>query len=115
MKLRKTLLSFRKKNQERSPGAGVFQLLSSPACEGSGRIDPAEIFRRGLRGSREPAMAHSNQGIVRDNKGEEQPTDKQRAQAADKTDSSHSVSREATRDPKLTDAAKTPGSENGAG
>jgi len=55
-------------------------------------------------------MAHSSQGIVRDNKGEEEPADKQRAQTAHKTDSSHSVSREATRDPKLTDAGKTPGS-----
>jgi hypothetical protein len=55
-------------------------------------------------------MAHSSQGIVRDNKGEEQPADKQRAQTAQKTDSRNSVSREATRNPKLTDAGKTPGS-----
>ena len=58
----------------------------------------------------EPAMAHSSQGIVRDKKGEEQPADKQRAQTAQQTDSGHSVSKEATRDPKLTDASKTPGS-----
>jgi hypothetical protein len=55
-------------------------------------------------------MAHSSQGIVRDQKGEEQPTDKRRAQTAQKTGSRHSVSKEATRDPKLTDASKTPGS-----
>ena len=52
-------------------------------------------------------MGHSSQGIVRDNKGEEQPAV---AQTAQKTDSRNSVSREATRDPKLTDAGKTPGS-----
>ena len=43
------------------------------------------------------------------NKGQE-PADKQRAQTAQKTDSRNSVSREAPRDPKLTDAGKTPGS-----
>jgi hypothetical protein len=52
-------------------------------------------------------MAHSSQGIVRDKKGEEQPADKQRAQTAQQTDSGHSVSKEATRDP---NASKTPGS-----
>jgi hypothetical protein len=55
-------------------------------------------------------MTHSSQGIVRDKKGEEQPADKKRAQTVHKTDSEHSVSREATRDPRLTDANKTPGS-----
>jgi hypothetical protein len=49
-------------------------------------------------------MAHSSQGIVRDKKGEEQPADKKRAQTVHKTDPKHSVSKEATRDPKLTDA-----------
>jgi hypothetical protein len=65
-------------------------------------------------------MAQSDQGIVRDNRGEEQPVDKQRAQTAHKTDSKHSVTKEATRDPKLSDASKTPGSgtepdDNGGG
>ncbi|MFL6792394.1 MAG: hypothetical protein ACJ8EE_14635 [Bradyrhizobium sp.] len=55
-------------------------------------------------------MTHSSQGIVRDKKGEEQPADKKRAQTAHKTESKHSVSKEATRDPKLSDANKTPGS-----
>jgi len=55
-------------------------------------------------------MAHSRHGIVRNSKGEEQPADKQRAQAAQKSGSSHSVSKEATRDPKLADPGKTPGS-----
>lgn len=57
-------------------------------------------------------MGHSGQGIVKDQKGQEQPADKRRAQTAHKTDrkDKDSVSREATRDPKLTDANKTPGS-----
>ena len=55
-------------------------------------------------------MKHSNQGIVRDQKGEDQPRDKTRAQTVHKADPGNSVSREATRDPKLNDAEKTPGS-----
>ena len=55
-------------------------------------------------------MAHSNQGIVKDNKGQEQPADKQRAQAAHKTDRRKPNTREATRDPELNDPDKTPGS-----
>lgn len=55
-------------------------------------------------------MAHSGQGIIRDKRGEEQPADKQRAQTVHKTEPGHSVSGEATRDPKLNDASKTPGS-----
>ena len=39
-------------------------------------------------------MAHSSQGIVRDEKGQEQPADKRRAQTAHKTGSKGSVSRE---------------------
>jgi hypothetical protein len=71
-------------------------------------MGPGERRRRRRRGIREQAMAH--QGIVRDEKGEEQPADKQRAQTVHKTDPKNSVSREATRDPKLADANKTPGS-----
>jgi hypothetical protein len=53
-------------------------------------------------------MKHSDQGIVKD-KGEEQPADKERAQTVHNT-ARPAVSREATRDPKLSDASKTPGS-----
>ncbi|AWL97730.1 MULTISPECIES: hypothetical protein [Bradyrhizobium] len=60
-------------------------------------------------------MAHSDHGIVKDKRAEEQPRDKQRAQSVHKTDpqktgSKGSPSREATRDPKLNDNSKTPGS-----
>lgn len=60
-------------------------------------------------------MAHSDHGIVKDKRAEEQPRDKQRAQSAHKTDSQKtdvkgSPSREATRDPRLNDKSKTPGS-----
>jgi hypothetical protein len=55
-------------------------------------------------------MAHSDQGIVRDKRAEEQPRDKQRAQTVHKTDGKGSPSKEATRDPKLSDNSKTPGS-----
>ncbi|MBR0873747.1 hypothetical protein JQ633_25545 [Bradyrhizobium tropiciagri] len=56
-------------------------------------------------------MKHSNHGIVRDEKGQEQPADKRRAQTAHKTrPGTASPSREATRDPKLNDGDKTPGS-----
>jgi hypothetical protein len=53
-------------------------------------------------------MAHSDQGIVRP-RAEEQPTDKKRARSAHQTDSAQSVSREATRDPKLDDKGTTAG------
>jgi hypothetical protein len=52
-------------------------------------------------------MAHSDQGIVKNKKAEEQPRDKERAQAVHSTDPDKSVSREATRDP------KPPGSSSG--
>ncbi|MGY3442224.1 MULTISPECIES: hypothetical protein [unclassified Bradyrhizobium] len=55
-------------------------------------------------------MAHSNHGIIKDDKGQEQPADKPRAQTAQKTDKRKPQTREATRDPKLNDADKTPGS-----
>ena len=55
-------------------------------------------------------MAHSNHGIVKDDKGQEQPIDKKRAQSAHKTDTRKPQAREATRDPKLSDPGKTPGS-----
>jgi len=55
-------------------------------------------------------MPHSNHGIVKDNKGQEQPVDKERAQSAQKTEPRKPPTREATRDPKLNDPDKTPGS-----
>jgi hypothetical protein len=55
-------------------------------------------------------VSRSDQGIVRNQRGEEQPRDKDRAQTAHGTDPKKSVSREATRDPRLNDAEKTPGS-----
>ncbi|WP_128924224.1 hypothetical protein [Bradyrhizobium guangxiense] len=65
-------------------------------------------------------MAHSDHGIVKDKRAEEQPRDKQRAQSVQKTDPQDtavqntdvtgSPSREATRDPRLNDKSKTPGS-----
>jgi hypothetical protein len=51
-----------------------------------------------------PPMKHPTQGIVRDRRAEEQPADKQRAQTVHQPHSENAVSREATRDPKLTDA-----------
>jgi hypothetical protein len=53
-------------------------------------------------------VSRSDQGIVRDQKGEEQPADKDRAQTVHEADPKKSVSREATRDPKLNDAEKRP-------
>jgi hypothetical protein len=53
-------------------------------------------------------MGHSNQGIDKP-KGEEQPTDKQRAQTAHETSPRKSVSREETRDRKLSNSSKTSG------
>jgi hypothetical protein len=55
-------------------------------------------------------MKHSDHGIVMDEKSQEQPADKARAQTVHKTDPKKSTSREATRDPGLNDAEKTPGS-----
>lgn len=55
-------------------------------------------------------MAHSDHGIVKDKRAEEQPRDKKRAQSVHKTDPKGPPSREATRDPRLSDDSKTPGS-----
>ena len=54
-------------------------------------------------------MAHSDQGIVKNKKAEEQPKEKQRAQAVHATDPDKSVSREATRDDKAGDSNKPKG------
>ena len=58
-------------------------------------------------------MAHSDHGITRDARAEDQPRDKKRAQTVHKAESKGSASKEATRDPKLNDAGKTPGSGMG--
>lgn len=55
-------------------------------------------------------MAHSDHGIVKDKQAEDQPRDKQRAQTVHNSAPKGSPSREATRDPKLSDKSKTPGS-----
>ncbi|MFY9958131.1 hypothetical protein [Bradyrhizobium sp.] len=61
---------------------------------------------------KEQTMNRSNQGMVKDEKCQEQPADKLRAQTVHKTDPKHSVSREATRDSELSDANRTPRSRH---
>jgi hypothetical protein len=55
-------------------------------------------------------MRHSDHGVTRDEMAQDQPADKARARAAHKTHPDKSPTHEATRDPKLNDADKTPGS-----
>jgi hypothetical protein len=52
-------------------------------------------------------MASTDQGIVSNQNGEEQPADKSRAQTAHKSESKHAVSREATRNPEESTKAQT--------
>jgi hypothetical protein len=52
-------------------------------------------------------MGSAGQGIVRDQKGEEQPQDKDRAQTAHKSKDENAVSREATRNSGKRDAGRT--------
>jgi hypothetical protein len=54
-------------------------------------------------------MKHSDHGIVRNEKAEDQPADMERARTAHRSDPDNTVSREATRDPKHTDAEKRQG------
>ncbi|HEY3680849.1 MAG TPA: hypothetical protein VGL45_19200 [Bradyrhizobium sp.] len=56
-------------------------------------------------------MANSDHGIVKDKKGEEQPKDKQRAQAVHSTGPDKSVSREATRNPDADESNRSSGRE----
>ena len=49
-------------------------------------------------------MKHSDHGIVRNEKAEDQPADKERARTAHRSDPDNSVSHEATRNPKHADA-----------
>jgi hypothetical protein len=51
-------------------------------------------------------MKHSDHGIARDNQGQEQPTDKERAQTTHESDPHKSVSREETRDTTSQDRRK---------
>jgi hypothetical protein len=55
-------------------------------------------------------MAQSDQSMTKDEKAQEQPTNKQRARTVHKSQPDKSVSHEATRDPELNDDEKTPGS-----
>jgi hypothetical protein len=48
-------------------------------------------------------MDHSDQGVVKNEMGEEQPKDKRRAQTVHTAEADKSVSREATRDSKTRD------------
>jgi hypothetical protein len=57
-------------------------------------------------------MKHSTQGIVRDKRAEEQPAEKKRAQTVHRPRSENAASREATRDPTMTDAEKTKNDRN---
>jgi hypothetical protein len=59
---------------------------------------------------KELMMKHSSHGIVKDKQAQDQPADKRRAQTAHQTDPKRSTSHEGTRDPRLIDAEKTPGS-----
>ena len=56
-------------------------------------------------------MTRSDHGIVKDDKGQDQPADKERAQTAQQSKPEGSATREATRDPKQDNASKRPGSE----
>jgi hypothetical protein len=55
-------------------------------------------------------MRHSDHGVVKDEMAQDQPADKARARTVHKTDPDTSITHEATRDPKLNDPDKTPGS-----
>ena len=83
-------------------------------------IGPGESFFagviEGLTGDQhqEQRMANSSpnssHGIVRDEKGQEQPADKRRARTAHTSEPENSASREATREHEHSDIGNTPGS-----
>jgi len=52
-------------------------------------------------------MAQDSQGIVRTGRGEEQPTDKDRAQRVHQSNAPDATSREATRHPKGNEGKKS--------
>jgi len=67
------------------------------------------VLFRSRSGSK--TVTHSDHGIVKDKRGEEQPADKERAQTAHQTRPDGSVTREATRDPKQDQTSGSPGSD----
>jgi uncharacterized protein YjbJ (UPF0337 family) len=83
--------------QEKAQGAtkqAVGQMVGDDKLvrEGEDQVRKAE-------GGQAPGQTsgHSDHGIVRNEKGEEQPKDKRRAQSAHKTDARDAVSRDETR------------------
>lgn len=62
-------------------------------------VGDEELVREGKDQVRkaEGGEAHSDHGIVRNEKAEEQPKDKERAQTAHRTDAKDAVSKDATR------------------
>jgi len=70
------------------------------------RVCPCEI--RPKQATKGKSMKHSNQGITRTQRGEEQPTDKDRAQTAQKTGGAESSpSRQETSDERETGATRS--------
>jgi hypothetical protein len=67
------------------------------------------ILVRSLIGRSDMAK-YSSHGIIKDGQAQEQPADKERARVAQRSDPKKSPTHEATRDPRLNDAEKTPGS-----
>ena len=57
------------------------------------------------------SSSNSSQGIVRDEKGQEQPADKRRARTAHTSEPENSASREATREHGHSDIGNTRGSD----
>jgi hypothetical protein len=82
---------------------------TNPGCTGTfGIIGRPPSERSTIR---EQGMTHADQGITLDEKGQDQPADKERARTAHQTSPDGSATREATRDPKQDNASKRPGSE----
>jgi hypothetical protein len=70
------------------------------------RVCPCDI--RPKQATKGKSMKHSNQGITRTQRGEEQPTDKDRAQTAQKTGGAESSpSRQETSDERETGATRS--------
>jgi hypothetical protein len=62
-------------------------------------VSQRRVLARYTRFLKGKSMGNSDQGIVKDDKAQEQPKDKKRAQTAHETEPDKSVSRENTRDP----------------
>ena len=73
-------------------------------------IGDEQLVREGKQQAGDPGSEsvahHSDHGIIKDEKAEEQPRDKERVETVHKTDGDHAVVREQTRKPKLRDADK---------